>query len=148
MFIKKVLLIACCSAFIAAPSFAQGPPGDAAQGPPGDAAQGAGGGGGGGMPETKTFIVDDFVAGVDADKDGFMTKEEFKAVGLTERMFLTPPFCDPDHDEKISKKEMEECKLPGAVDMNNDGKLTMEEVVAFEGTSQGKERGPGQPKAE
>ena len=100
------------------------------------------------MPQTKSFNVDAFVAGVDTNKDGFMTKEEFKAAGLTDRMFLTPPFCDPDHDEKISKKEMGECKLPEAVDMDKDGKLTKEEMVAFEGTSLGKERGPGEAKPE
>jgi Ca2+-binding EF-hand superfamily protein len=150
MLFKKMIFIVCCCVLIAAPSFAQGPPGDAPQGPPGDASQGPpgdapeGGGGGGGMPQTKAFNVDDFVAGVDADKDGFMTKEEFAAVGLTDRMFLTPPFCDPDHDEKISKEEMGECKLPSDVDMNKDGKLTLEEVVTFEGTDLGKERGPGE----
>jgi len=77
-----------------------------------------------------------------------MTKEEFKAAGLSDRMFLTPPFCDPDHDGKISGKEMAECKLPEAVDMNKDGKLTKEEMVTFEGTSLGKERGPGEVKPE
>lgn len=143
MFLTRFLLVLCCSAFIVTSSFAQGPPGDAPQGPPGD-----GGGGGAGMPQTKSFNVDAFVAGVDTNNDGFMTKEEFSAAGLTDRMFLTPPFCDPDHDEKISKKEMGECKLPEAVDMNKDGMLTMEEVVAFEGTSLGKERGPGEAKPE
>jgi len=137
MLFKRIIFIGCCSFFIAAPSFAQAPPGDAPEG-----------GGGAAMPQTKTFNVDEFVAGVDTDGDGFMTKEEFEAAGLTDRMFLTPPFCDPDHDEKISKQEMGECKLPEVVDMNKDGKLTKEEMVTFEGTAQGKERGPGEPKAE
>lgn len=137
MLFKKMIVTACFSLLIAAPSFAQAPPGEAPEA-----------GGGAGMPQTKSFNVDAFVAGVDTNQDGFMTKEEFESAGLTDRMFLTPPFCDPDHDEKISKKEMEECKLPEAVDMDKDGKLTMEEVVAFEGTSQGKERGPGEAKPE
>lgn len=146
MLLKKIVFIVCCSAFIAASSFAQGPPGNAPQGLPGGAS--GAGGGGAAMPETKLFNVDDFVAGVDIDKDGFMTKEEFAAAGLTDRMFLTPPFCDPDHDGKISKEEMRECKLPEAVDMNQDGRLAMEEMVTFEGTDLGHERGPGEARPE
>lgn len=143
MLLKKVLFIVCSSVFITAISFAQGPPGDAPQGAPGGAP--GGGGGGGGMPTTKTYVIDEFVAGIDADKDGYMTKEEFKAVGLTDRLWT---FCDPDEDTKISKAEMGECALPEDVDMNKDGKLTVEEVVAFEGTDLGKTRGPGEPTPE
>jgi len=153
MSIKRILSITCLSIIFALPVLAQtpsgagqtapafAPPGDAGGAPQGDAA-----GGGAAMPQTKSFNVDAFVAGVDTNKDGFMTKDEFTAAGLTDRMFLTPPFCDPDHDEKISSKEMADCKLPEAVDMNKDGKLTREEMVAFEGTSLGKERGPGEAK--
>lgn len=132
MIVKKVFFLLCLSALIAAPSFGQAPQGDAAQGS---------GGGGAGMPQTKTFNVDDFVADIDADGDGGMTVEEFKAVGLTDRMWT---FCDPDGDTKISKAEMAECALPEAVDMNSDGKLTVAEVVTFEGTDLGHERGPGE----
>lgn len=54
-------------------------------------------------------------------------------------------FWDPDGDTKISGAEMAGCALPEAVDMNSDGKLTVEEVVALEGTDLGHERGPGEP---
>ena len=145
MSISRILAIVCFCGLLASPVLAQNPP---AAGPQGGAAPQGSPQGGAAMPQTKSFNVDAMVTGVDTNKDGFMTKEEFKAAGLTDRMFLTPPFCDPDHDEKISKKEMAECKLPEAVDMNKDGKLTKEEMVTFEGTSQGKERGPGEAKPE
>lgn len=150
MSISKILLTGCIFVLMSTVVFAQAP-----QTPPAGAPQGASGapqgdaaGGGAAMPQTKAYNADAFVAGVDTNNDGFMTKEEFKAAGLTDRMFLTPPFCDPDHDEKITKKEMNECKLPEAVDMNKDGKLTKEEMATFEGTSLGKERGPGEAKPE
>lgn len=139
MSIPRILAIVCFCSLLSSPVFAQNPQGAAPQG---------GAEGGAAMPQTKSFNVDAFVAGVDTDKDGLMTVEEFKAAGLTDRMFLTPPFCDPNGDKKISKKEMAECKLPEAVDMNKDGKLTKEEMATFEGTSLGKERGPGEAKPE
>jgi hypothetical protein len=155
MTISRILLAVCLCVLLVSPVSAQNAPGGAApQGaPPGGAAPQGGGAPQGGapaaaMPQTKSFNANAFVDGVDTNKDGFMTKEEFKAAGLTDRMFLTPPFCDPDHDGKISRKEMNECKLPETVDMNKDGKITKEEMVSFEGTSQGKERGPGEPKPE
>ncbi len=155
MSISRILAIVCFCGLLTSPVFAQNPPAAGSQGgsapqgaPQGGAPQGDATGGGAAMPQTKSFNADAFVAGVDTNKDGFMTKEEFKAAGLTDRMFLTPPFCDPDHDEKITKKEMSECKLPEAVDMNRDGKLTKDEMATFEGTSLGKERGPGEAKPE
>jgi hypothetical protein len=152
--ISKIILTSCAVILMSSLVFAQAPqspPAGAPQGasgaPQGGAPQG-GAAGGAAMPQTKSFKVDAFVAGVDTNKDGLMTVEEFKAAGLTDRMFLTPPFCDPSGDKKISKKEMAECKLPEAVDMNKDGALTLEEMVAFEGSSLGKERGPGEAKPE
>jgi len=93
----------------------------------------------------RTYKIDEFFAGVDADGDGGMTREEFRAVGLTDRFFI---FCDPDQNDRIDAKEMAECALPEAVDMNGDGALTVPEVVEFEQTAAGKERGPGEPKPE
>lgn len=105
MIIKRIVSITCLSIPIlfASPVFAQTPPGSAPQG-----GESGGPQGGAAMPETKTFNVEAFIAGVDTDKDGFMTKEEFKTAGLTDRMFLTPPFCDPDHDEKIKRFNYEQ----------------------------------------
>jgi hypothetical protein len=143
MTISRILLVVCLCVLLASPVFSQNAPGEAA--PQGAPPQGGAAGGGAAMPQTKTFNVEAFVNSVDTNKDGFMTKEEFKAAGLSERIFKTPPFCDPDGDGKISKKEMAECKLPEVVDMNKDGKLTKEEMVTFEGTAQGKVvTGPGE----
>jgi hypothetical protein len=142
---SKILSIICLSMLMASTAFAQTAPGAPAQG---GAAPAGAAGGGGDMPQTKTFNVDAFFKGIDTNKDGFLTLDEFKAVGLTDRMFKTPPFCDPDGDKKISKKEMVECKLPEALDMNKDGALTPEEIVAYEKTKLGKTRGPGEPTPE
>lgn len=128
MNITRILTIGCFCVLMASPSFAQNAPAGAAAG-------------GSDMPQTKTFKVDSLVSGVDANKDGSMTAEELKAVGLTDRFFT---FCDPDGDKKISKKEMSECKLPEALDMNKDGALTVEEVATYEKTPLGKTRGPGE----
>jgi len=160
MSISRMLAVICFCSLLVSPVFAQNPQGGtapqgtAAQGvapqggaPQGNAPQGAAGGGAA-MPQTKSFNADAFTDAVDTNKDGQMTVEEFKAAGLTDRMFKTPPFCDPDNNLKITRKEMNECKLPEAVDMNKDGKLTKEELVAFEGSSLGKERGPGEAKPE
>jgi len=155
MSVSKFLAIVCFCSLLASPVFAQNPQGAAPQGsatqgatPQGAAPQGGAAGGGAAMPQTKSFNADAFVDAVDTNKDGQMTVEEFKAAGLTDRMFKTPPFCDPDNNLKITRKEMNECKLPEAVDMNKDGKITKEEMATFEGTSLGKERGPGEAKPE
>jgi len=155
MNIFKFASVVCLCALIVLPALAQNPPqgappqggapgggapGGAPGGPPG-----GGAGGGAGMPQTKTYKIDALFAGVDANKDGFMTAAEMKAVGMTDRFFT---FCDPDSDKKISKDEMTACKLPEAIDMNKDGALTVEEVVAYEKTALGKTRGPGEPTPE
>jgi len=150
MNISRILSVCCLCVFLALPAFAQNAPTVPAQGSqqgaaPAQGAAGGAGGGGGGMPQTKTFNVDAFVTGIDANKDGLMTVAEFKAMGLTDRMWT---FCDPDGDKNISKKEMAACKLPEDVDMNKDGALTVEELVAYEKTSLGKTRGPGEPTPE
>jgi hypothetical protein len=146
MNIFRILAVVCLCALMALPAMAQNPPQGA---PPQGGAPGGGapGGppGGAAMPQTKAYKIDALFTGVDANKDGFMTAEEMKAVGMTDRFFT---FCDPNSDKKISKDEMAACKLPEAVDLNKDGALTVEEVITFEKTPLGKERGPGEPKPE
>lgn len=120
----------------------QGPPpgGDAPGGAPGGAAPADDTA----PAATKVFIITQLFSDVDANNDGYMTAEEMNAIGMTDRFFT---FCDPDGDEKISLKEMEECELPEFVDVNGDGALTGKEVVEYESTSKGKIRGPGEEPA-
>jgi hypothetical protein len=147
MKILRALTVICFCVMMALPALAQNAPQGAPPqgGAPGGSAPGGGAGGGAAMPQTKTYKIDALFTAVDANKDGFMTAAEMKAAGMTDRFFT---FCDPNSDKKIGKDEMAACKLPEAVDMNKDGALTLEEVVAFEKTSLGKERGPGEPKPE
>ncbi|MFC1781604.1 hypothetical protein ACFLZ8_05025 [Planctomycetota bacterium] len=100
-----------------------------------------GGPGGAGPAQTTTYRIDIFFTVIDSNYDGLRSKEEFDSVGLTDRFFI---FCDPDGDEHISKEEMIACALPVDVDMNKDGMLMVEEVVEFEATPLGRERGPGE----
>ena len=82
----------------------------------------------GGMA-TKKFKVDSFVAKVDADKDGSMTKDEWKAAGLMETPFTA---CDSSKDGKITTEEMAACALPEAMDINGDGILMVNEMIEFD----------------
>jgi hypothetical protein len=90
-----------------------------AQGPP---QQGAG-------MTMKNFKVDAFVKKVDANKDGSMTKEEWKAAGLADMPFT---MCDTSKDNKINTKEMAACALPEAMDVNGDGILMVSEMLEFD----------------
>jgi len=77
----------------------------------------------------KKYDVDPFVEKVDADKDGAMTKEEWKAAGLAEMPFT---FCDSSKDGKITAEEMSACELPEAMDGNSDGVLMVSEMIEFD----------------
>jgi hypothetical protein len=83
---------------------------------------------GGGMA-SKKFKVDSFVAKVDADKDGAMTKDEWKAAGLIELPFTA---CDSSKDGKITKEEMAACALPEAMDADGNGILMVDEMIEFD----------------
>jgi hypothetical protein len=83
---------------------------------------------GGGMAMMK-FKVDSFVATVDADKDGSMTKDEWKTAGLVETPFT---MCDSSKDGKIVMGEMAACALPEAMDVNKDGILMVSEMIEFD----------------
>lgn len=77
----------------------------------------------------KKFDVDPFVAKVDTDKDGSMTKDEWKAAGLVEMPFM---MCDSSKDGKITAEEMAACELPEAMDGNGDGSLMVSEMIEFD----------------
>jgi hypothetical protein len=83
---------------------------------------------GGGMA-TKTYKVDPFIEKVDANKDGAMTKDEWKSAGLIEMPFTA---CDSNKDGKIMAEEMMGCALPEAMDANRDGTLLVEEMIEFD----------------
>ena len=83
---------------------------------------------GGGMA-MKKFKVDSFVARVDADKDGSMTKDEWKTAGLAEMPFT---MCDSSKDGKITIEEMAACALPEGMDANADGILIVNEMLEFD----------------
>ena len=77
----------------------------------------------------KQYNVDAFVMQVDTDKDGSMSKEEWKAAGLVDLPFT---FCDTSKDELLSAKEMTDCQLPEAMDMDKDGVLLVDEMIEFD----------------
>ena len=78
---------------------------------------------------TKKYNVDRFIPKVDTDKDGSMTKDEWKAAGLIEMPFTA---CDSNKDDKITSVEMTGCALPEAMDADKDGALLVEEMIAFD----------------
>jgi len=77
----------------------------------------------------KKYKVGDFAAKVDADKDGSMTKDEWKTAGLVEMPFT---MCDSSKDGKITMEEMAGCALPEAMDVNGDGVLAVGEMIEFD----------------
>lgn len=83
---------------------------------------------GGGMA-MKIYKVEEFVAKVDADKDGSMTQGEWKEAGLAEMPFS---MCDSDKDGKLAAAELAGCNLPEAMDTNGDDNLTVSEMIEFD----------------
>jgi Ca2+-binding EF-hand superfamily protein len=77
----------------------------------------------------KQYNVDEFVKQVDTDKDGSMSKEEWKDAGLIEMPFA---YCDANKDDKLSEKEMADCRLPEAMDLDGDGVLMVGEMIEFD----------------
>jgi len=77
----------------------------------------------------KNYNVEAFAKQIDTNGDGAMSKEEWKAAGLEEVPFN---FCDADKDERLSGKEMTDCKMPEAMDADSDGILTVSEMIEFD----------------
>lgn len=77
----------------------------------------------------KQYKVDSFIEQVDMDRDGSMSKEEWKAAGLVDLPFT---FCDISKDNKLSAEEMADCKLPEAMDTDGDGILLVDEMIEFD----------------
>jgi hypothetical protein len=83
---------------------------------------------GGGMA-MKQYKVDAFFKQVDADRDGSMSKEEWKNAGLADLPFT---LCDTGKDGNLTTKEMTDCKLPEAMDTDGNGVLMVSEMIAFD----------------
>jgi len=77
----------------------------------------------------KQFKMDAFVKRVDTDKDGSMSKEEWKDAGLIDMPFT---FCDASKDSILSAKEMADCRFPEAMDADGNGELAVEEMIEFD----------------
>ena len=77
----------------------------------------------------KKYNVDEFVVKVDTDKDGSMTKDEWKTAGLADIPFT---MCDTSKDGKLTKEEMAACELPEAMDANGDNILLVSEMIEFD----------------
>lgn len=92
--------------------------------PQGGAAQG-----GGGQDTNHTLKVDYFIQQMDTDKDGRISKAEWKAAGLLDNVITT---MDTSKDGYLSKEELEVNKFPDGIDVDHKGILTLENMKAFD----------------
>jgi hypothetical protein len=97
-----------------------------AQNAPGGA---PGGASGGHSPNDVQLKGDKFFAQIDTNKDGKLSKEEWKAQGLPDGVFTR---MDTDKDNFLTLKEVEANWYPGELDSNKDGILTVEKMKAFD----------------
>jgi hypothetical protein len=102
----------------------------------------AGGAGGGSGMNMVTLKVDSFFSQVDANKDGNISKEEWKAAGLQDSVFS---YVNASKSGSIALKELEATKFPADLDTNKDGSLTVEKMIAFDKKQSGG-GGGGAPK--
>jgi hypothetical protein len=69
-----------------------------------------------------TVNIDPFFAILDANKDGFIGRGEWKELGL---MDISYPLCDPNKDDKITRQEMAACAIPESMDPKKEGIVTV-----------------------
>lgn len=72
--------------------------------------------------QTPTVDIAPFFAAVDGNKDGAITRDEWKQAGL---MGLAFGLCDPDKDDRVAKQEMSACAIPESMDPKKEGVLTV-----------------------
>jgi hypothetical protein len=138
---KRTILSAAICAALAMPMLAQG-------GPP----QGGGAQGGQGATKTVKLKADTFIKQVDKNGDGKITKEEWNAAGLTDRGFDVMNSkgaggvagAGQKNLGYITKDTLEVFDFKADVDSNNDGKLTLEKLLAFEKSAAGQPPSGGQ----
>ena len=115
---KSTLAVILFCLAIALPAFAQAPAG-APQGTK-DAAKS-------GTAVKLNADKTPLVTAIDTNKDGKMSHEEWKAAGMPESSFQKL-----NKDGYVTKKIMEDNGDPAGIDANNDGKITLEEFLAFD----------------
>ncbi len=76
----------------------------------------------GGVAAGRDVDVSKFLTTLDINKDGSLTMDEWKRMGLMDASF---PLCDANKDEKITKAEMQACALPEDMDPQKEGILTI-----------------------
>ena len=99
MSIWRVILITAAGFVFAVSAFAQNP-----------------------VPQSGSVNVDGFFATLDANKDGSISRGEWKELGLMDISF---PLCDPNKDDKITRQEMTACAIPEELDEKKEGILTI-----------------------
>lgn len=112
MNIKKTTFATLICLVLAVPALAQNAPSGAAPG--GTAAK---------LNADKTPLV----TAIDKNKDGKMSYEEWHAVGMPDSSFKML-----NKDGYVTKQIMEDNGDPSGIDADNDGKLTLEEFLAFD----------------
>jgi hypothetical protein len=73
-------------------------------------------------PRTGAVDVGPFLAALDANRDGSVSKAEWKELGLMDISF---PLCDADKDGGVTKQEMAACAIPEEMDVKKEGILTV-----------------------
>jgi len=111
MQIRTMVIVASVGMAMALPCLAQNAPG---------------GGGGGGMISMK---ADSLAAEVDTNKDGKLSKEEWKAAGLADFVLTR---LDTDKKGYITQEQLEATKFPADMDTDKSGKLSVAKLIAFD----------------
>ncbi len=76
----------------------------------------------GGDAGSEAYNIDSFFKTVDVDRNGSLSGEEWREMGLRDISF---PLCDANEDGKIDKSEMTACAVPQSMDPKGEGILTI-----------------------